>query len=115
MIAFAAEHWEQGYKDNPRYIQWGVLRQKFVDAVESTTWYPVHQCSEEEFARFHRIEDESAIKIAQLQAAGQLKCLDWQEKDLDVSGSWRSADSWSSIEPSLFPCATRLELYDGRV
>ena len=79
MIAFAAEHWDTGFKDDPRYIQWTVLFQKFVDNVETKAWYPVHQCTDEEFARFHRVDDESAIKVARLQAAGQFKCIDWQE------------------------------------
>ena len=79
MVAFAAEHWDTGFKDDPRYIQWTVLFQKFVDNVETKAWYPVHQCTDEEFARFHRVDDESAIKVARLQAAGQFKCIDWQE------------------------------------
>ena len=79
MMAFAVEHWSQGYKDDPRYIQWAVTFQKFVDNVETLSLYPVHKCSDEEFSRFHRVEDASAIRVARLQAAGQLKCFDWPE------------------------------------
>ena len=60
MIAFATEHWDTGYKDDPRYTQWMVLVERMNEDVYTKTWYPVHQCSDEEFDKFFRIEDAAA-------------------------------------------------------
>ena len=57
MVAVAAEHWEWGYKDDPRYVQWAVTIEKMTDGVFSKTHHPVHQCSDEEFNKFYTIED----------------------------------------------------------
>ena len=75
MVAVAAEHWEWGYKDDPRYIQWAATIMIVSDGVVTTNHYPMHQCTDEEFNSFYKIEDQSAIKVAQLQAARQLQCL----------------------------------------
>ena len=34
---------------------------------------------------------------------------------MDLYGSWRSDDNWTALEFGLYPCATRLELFDGSV
>ena len=94
MVAFATEHLTEGQKDDPRFTQWIVSLENTTDGVKTQTRYPVHQCSDEEFDRFHRIEAESRIKVAQLQAAGQFKCFDWQKEDMNVYGSWRSDANW---------------------
>ena len=75
----------------------------------------MHQCSDEEFERFHPIEDESRAAVAKIRAAGKFKCFDWQKEDMDVYGNWRSDANWFGFEIGLYPCATRLDLYDGRI
>ena len=57
MVAFAAEHWFKGYRDDPRYIQWAGAIETQTDGVYSVNYYPLHQCSDEEFDRFWTIED----------------------------------------------------------
>ena len=57
MIAFAAEHSELGIRDDLRYIQWAVAVGKMTDGVFSIKYHPVQQCSDEEFARFDKIEN----------------------------------------------------------
>ena len=42
-------------------------------------------------------------------------CLDWNYDDLDLIGNWRIDDSYTSLEPALYPCATQIELVDGSV
>ena len=77
MIAFALESWEVGVKYDQRYIQWTTHIWKFVDGVKTSDYYPVHPCTDKEFARFYPVEKNSSIKVEKLQSAGQWMCFDW--------------------------------------
>ena len=77
MIAVATEQWLTGAKDDPRYINWTMLQTVFIDNVEYRYWWPMHPCTDEEFARFYPVEEKAAIKVAKLHANNQFRCFDW--------------------------------------
>ena len=112
MVAVALEHWMEGAKDDPRYIQWVAILQYFVDGVETLQFYPTHTCTDEDFSRFYPVEGQSAIKVQALRAQGQFKCADLT-KSTDIHGSWRTDDTYTAFEIGLFACATRIEMADG--
>ena len=86
---------------------------KVTDTVVEQSYYPVHVCTNEEFARFYPVENTSSTKVKTLKAKDQFLCFDMKEFDLDLYGNWRSHDSFTSIEPAFFPCASTVHLYDG--
>ena len=73
---------------------------KVTDTLVEQSFYPVHVCTNEEFARFYPVENSSSTKVKNLKAEDQFLCLDIKELDLDLYGSWRSQDSYTSIEPA---------------
>ena len=34
---------------------------------------------------------------------------------IELTGSWRDHDTYTAFEPSIYPCATRIDNYDGSV
>ena len=115
MIAFALDQSNGGVKYDQRYYQWAFKIWKYIDGVESSKYYPVHPCTDKEFARFYPVEKNAAIKVEKFQAAGHWMCADFLEFGEDLYGNWRSHDSYTAFEPSIYPCATRVEYFDGSV
>ena len=113
MIAFALDHWKEGPKDNKDFIHWAVTMHTVTELVTEEAQYPVHICTDEEFSRFYPIEDTAAKKVNGFQSKGKLLCFDAQKNVEKLYGSWRTDDSYTAIEPSLYPCATRIEFIDG--
>ena len=107
MIAFAAVHWLEGPRTDSRFIQWTVVQENQSDGNELTlTYYPVHPCTAEDFARFYPTDIKSKKKVENYKALGIFMCLDWSYDDFDLYGNWRIDDSYTSLEPAMYPCAT---------
>ena len=79
------------------------------------TNYPVRPCEEEDYAQFYPISSNHKVRVETLKELGLWKCLDWKQENFSIFGNYRSDDSSAAIEPSLFPCASKVELYDGSV
>ena len=86
-----------------------------VNGVWSIKNYPVRPCTEEDYSQFYPVSSSHAIRVENFKKLGLWKCLDWKQQNFSIFGNYRSDDSSAAIEPSLFPCASQLEMYDGTV
>ena len=74
----------------------------------------MHRCSDDEFAKFYPFEAASANKAKGFQEKKLLWCMDPAHL-ISLKGSWRTDDNFGAIEPSVFACASEVQLYDGSV
>ena len=60
MMAFAATSQASGLSvSNPRYVRWYTQVWSFLDGKSSIEYYPLHSCTEEEFAKFSPADSKS--------------------------------------------------------
>ena len=77
-IALAATSQATGLAiTDPRYVRWYTQVWSFEGGKSSIVYYPLHQCTEEEFAAFSQPDSPTTeASVNELQAEGNLFCLD---------------------------------------
>ena len=89
MIAVGIDHFIDGIKDDPRFVQWVATYQGVDDDGNSfEANYPMHRCTPEDFEKFYPPDHDSEIKIEKLKKAGGLFCIDLKEFKVELHGSW---------------------------
>ena len=80
MMAFFAENYQTGEPvSDPNYVNWVTRLVVTKSGVKTKTWYPMHQCSDEDFAKFYDPKTaEAASKVNRIQGGGHLFCHDWK-------------------------------------
>ena len=117
MLAFAAENYDTGAPlSDPRYVRW-VANLAFKEGNgTSHTYYPMHKCTDDEFARFDTPKNEmTAIKVKRLQAGGDFFCLNKQILEYNLKGSETFGTNYTALDPMMVPCASSITLFDGSI
>ena len=87
MMAFSATNYDTGEPvSDPRYVRWSATTTDVTDGQPTTyTWYPMHQCSDEEFSRFYSpVNQETELNTKKLQDNGHLYCFDFKAVNFDL-------------------------------
>lgn len=81
MMAFAIEHFIDGVKDDPRFLQW-IMNYSFADKDGKYTAvsYPMHPCRPDEMAKFYPADYSSQKKVEKFTREGGLYCFDLPEE-----------------------------------
>ena len=88
-IAVAVDSSSGDLSDAARYFKFVARLYTQTGATYESTYYPLHPCSEEDFAKFHPTEKRSAAAVQRYRDKGGMFCLDWQAARLEIYGSWK--------------------------
>ena len=112
-IAIAADHFTQGVRKDPRYLQF-IARLYFDNEGSiSSKYFKMHPCTEEDFEKFYPIERRSASIFESFKKDGGLYCIDWQSAGMDLFGSERFDETYQGIDIAVIPCGMSYTLPDG--
>ena len=105
MMAFTIEHFQEGVKDDPRFVQW-ILNYSSADkdGKYSIISYPMHQCRPDEMAKFYPADFSSTKKVEKFKKEGGLYCIDLPEEGLDIYGYWQSGSDYAALDILAAPC-----------
>ena len=102
MIAFAVTHFITGeVKDDPKYVKWFAEYVIQKDGVYTYDEIPMHVCTEEEFARFHKPNKASSGLVSRYKEAKGFMCMDM--RDLQLQGM-DPADNTKTVDVMFLPC-----------
>ena len=51
------------------------------------TEIPIHECSEEDYAKFHTPNDASLKRLERIKENGGMMCIDWKKDNVVFSGT----------------------------
>ena len=75
----------------------------------------MHRCTDEDFENFFPIVEESEARVNQYKEAGNFFCFDRKLlADFEMNGTWRTDDSYNSLDFRMIPCAVQYTAYDGK-
>ena len=117
MLAVSAENFSTGVKVDPRYIQFMATFVEYIpeEQKEMQVNYPMHICTEADFAKFHEPEIGQRSKITRLKNDNAWYCVDLESTIAELYGTWRSGSSYAAIKIDVRPCASRWTAADGKV
>ena len=97
MMAFSATNYDTGETiSDPRHVRWYATTTDGQPTIY--TWYPMHQCSDEELGRFYSpVNQETELKTKKLQDNGHLYCFDFKAVDFDLKGSLDTGNDYSGV------------------
>lgn len=76
----------------------------------------MHKCTNEEFNMFKPAKNEgTATKVNQFHADGHFFCNDWKAMRFALRGTETSGLEYTTFDPMLIPCASKVTLFDGSV
>ena len=112
-IAIAADHFSEGVRKDPRYLQF--IARLYLDTRGTVTskYFRMYPCTEEDFEKFYPVEKRSKSMLDNYRKDGGLHCIDWQNADMEVFGSWRFDAIYQAVDIFLAPCGMSYTLHDG--
>ena len=103
-IAVALNNYGKDAVEQARYIKF-VARKMIQNGDDWTvTYYPLHPCTDEDFAKFHPSEMRSTDAIDRYRNEGGMWCMDWQAAQIEVYGTWRVDSVYQAIDLMAVPC-----------
>ena len=63
MVAFALDHFSMGVRNDPRYFKFVQIFSHGLNGHVKRTYYPVHRCKEEDYAKFYPVDSFSKVKV----------------------------------------------------
>ena len=104
-IAFALEHYVDGVKDDPRFVQW-LVKYSFADEEGnySAINFPMHRCTPEYMERFNPPDNSSREKIEKYKKEGGLFCFELPPEASEVYGYWQSGANYAALDIMAAPC-----------
>lgn len=113
-MAIGVSNWLNGVKSDPRYLKWIVQYYEQNDKGESIIKsYPMHVCTEADYAKFHPAADDVLAKLEELKKEGGLFCLNWQEHGEQMYGTFVNGGSYTAMDVLAVPCGFQYTAYDG--
>ena len=113
MLAVALEDFNTGeIKKDPRYVKWYA---EYLDndmGVKTKTEVPMHECSEEDYAKFHTPNDAALERLERIKENGGMMCIDWKRDSVVFSGNENSA-SYRAMDIMIVPCGMRETIIGG--
>ena len=88
MMAFAMSDWQTGPKNDTRYFQWALQVSTSFANEGGVKFYPMHRCTDQEFAKFNQFESSSVSKATNLHEERLLWCMDPAHM-VQLKGSWQ--------------------------
>ena len=110
MLAVALDNF--GYPEDvidEKYVKW--VAKYYVKNPEQRRieeiYIQMHQCTEEDFKKFYPSNNRTMKRIQKFKISGNMYCLDWQENNLPLFGSWREGNNFAAIDIMAVPCGMR--------
>ena len=100
MMAFSAANYDTGEPvSDPRYVRWYATTTDVIDGTPAYNWYPMHQCSAEEFSRFYSpINQETELHMKERHDTAELYCFDFKAVDFDLRGSLNTGNDYTAVD-----------------
>ena len=114
-MAFAIENLITGLKTDDRFFKYTAKRARMLDDVYTSTYYPMHLCTDADYAAFYPIESRISSKVNKMKKSNALYCLDWDKIDFSLHGTWTSGDDYDALDIIIVPCAFEITMFDGSV
>ena len=114
-MAFALENLKSGLKNDDRFFKFVTKRVHLIDGIYTATYYPMHQCTEADYATFYPIESKIANKVNKMKKMDALYCLNWDNIDFPLHGTWTSGDDYEALDIIALPCNMEVTMFDGSV
>ena len=104
MIAFAIGNYytSDPYTD-PRLLKWFADYGMNQNGKWISTGVSLHNCTQEEMARFYEPDEISSIKVAKMKEIGAFKCVDWNTVDISLRGL-EVEDGFRYLDVNVLPC-----------
>ena len=116
MIAVGIDHFLDGIKDDPKFVQWVATYFRVdEDGNKFEDNYPMHRCSLEDFEKFYPPDHDTEIKIEKLKKNGGLYCIDLKEIKAELHGSWQTGTHYQALDFKAIPCGQQYQLSDGNL
>lgn len=103
-FAFTVEgYYDKKRKHDPRYVKQRVQLTTKADGVLTSLLVPFHDCTEEDYAQFYPVNEQSRIplKAVQERVGRGLYCVD---KDIDLNVYGKSPGDYQFVEILFLPC-----------
>ena len=114
-MAFAIENLSSGLKNDDRFIKLVAKRASQIDDVYTSTYYPMHRCTDADYATFYPIESKILTKMNRMKKMDALYCLNWDNIDFPLHGTWTSGDDYEALDITVIPCGQEITMFDGSV
>ena len=114
-MAFAIENFHTGLLNDDRFFKFVAKRYSKIEDVFTTTHYPMHRCTEADYATFYPIESRIANKVNKMKKMNALSCLNWDNIDFPLHGTWTSGDDYEALDIIVLPCGTEVTMFDDSV
>ena len=106
MVAMGAEHYLNGSRNDPRYIQWvAVIAISTPDSYEEV-FHPMYPCTDAQFAKLDSVDSKNEAKVQKLKADNNFYCFDWGTSGVDLYGSFTTGSTYQSLDLMFIPCAS---------
>ena len=80
VMAFGIENFAEGIKDDPRFTQWlASYSTADSDGNYQERYYPMHKCTDSEYAKFYPPDNDSKVKIELFKKSRSFYCFDLPE------------------------------------
>ena len=66
----------------------------------------MHECSEEDYAKFQNPDDDSLSKLKRVKQNGGMMCIDWKRYNVVFSGTEKKAN-YRVLDIMMVPCGLR--------
>ena len=107
MVAVAMEDFTTGeIKNDPKYVKWFAEYVVIDNGVKTSSEIPMHECSQKDFAKFHKPNDASLSKLEfeRIKEKGGMMCIDWKSDKIVFSGSEETDATHRVVDIMMAPC-----------
>ena len=113
MLAVAMEDYNTGeIKNDPKYVKWFANLLVGNDGVKTKRELPMHECSEEDYAKFQKPDDDALSKLKRVKENGGMMCIDWKRYNVVFSGTEKKAN-FRVLDIMMVPCGLRETIIGG--
>ena len=112
MLAFAIDEYGGAVKNDERYVKWFaryITKKKGEDT--KYDFFPVRNCTSEDYDKFFEPAKSSAQRIENLKEARAFYCIDYDSVDMNLYSSWIYENDYTALDVVAAPCGYSNDIF----
>ena len=113
VMAVSVEDYVTGeVKQDPRFVKWFAELYRVEDGVSESKEFPMHICTDEDYAKFYPPDMKSADWLDRLKEKNGMMCFDWAGEGVELL-NYETDPNYTYLDIMYLPCHEPLTKYGG--
>ena len=102
-MVIGLENLVSGFKNDDNFFRMVAKTAETVDNVYVYTYYPMYKCTEMDYEKFEKTDEQIDKKFQKMKQLNTLYCTDFDAHTLDLYGTWTTGD-YMALDLMVIPC-----------